>query len=499
MKLTTFPHSETVAIELNCNGVDEDTDNGFTVGKFKSMVNSSAETCQIGKHISKDDHDKKSWGLSKVVTAVGMVDEALNSVSVHRNDYPLLELDDSDRTSSESDEILIKNSFNRLHDNSSGWSRRKSRKVRLLTDLLGSNENTSSSNAVIDGSTSVDSLSTPQGEESVIGNARGVFRGLMIRKRKMLQDEEWRPPEISCQNDVSKKLKTFKGDLEITEANIAIDNAESKEDRSAGIGTQTGIKTHWTRHKIDRIFVPDKKKNKKTSADDGCSSLLPPQVAIAREIQGKIGDAHTGIASDSVLSKSPHDAFLGDRIEALLKSLPAQQTERKSSLSKQKSKMPLVEDRETSLVPRKSGVFSKDQNTRKEVEYFPSRPQTVPFQSVQDHSAGEDMRLFLDSLAAKRSNDATYVAPGEDGLGFLLPKQENLHRDVIMRKNMERKQHIEGSSIRFKPVPGRLFGAGTNYDANGKRTAQGIPVLNEKQNCSSRVEDWSSSLMQKVV
>ena len=90
------------------------------------------------------------------------------------------------------------------------------------------------------------------------------------------------------------------------------------------------------------------------------------------------------------MSKSPHDAFTGKRTEAFLKNLPAQQTEGKSILSKKKNKMPLVEDREASLMPWKSGVISKDQITRKEVECLRSTPQTVPFQSVQDHSAGKD-------------------------------------------------------------------------------------------------------------
>ncbi|RVW17282.1 Protein embryonic flower 1 [Vitis vinifera] len=433
---------DTVALELNCNGVYEVADIGLSVGKMKYMVNSSDETCQMGKHTSMDDQNNTAWGSSKVVPAVGVVDEALNSVSVLKNDCPLLELDDSDQASSESDEILIKNSFNRQHDNSSGWRRRKSRKVRLLTDLLGAKENNSTSNAVIDASTSTDSLSVPQGEVAVQGNARRGFRG-QNRKRKMFQDEDWRPPEISYQNDANKKFRTFKGDVEITDINIAIDNAESEEDGPAGIGSQTGVKTHWTRPKIDRISGPNKKKNKKTSVDDGCSSLLPPQVATGREIQDKNGDADVGKATDAVLSKSPHDAFAGKRIEAFLKNLPAQQTEGKSSLSKKKNKMPLVEEGEASLMPWKSGVISKDQITRKEVEYLQCTTQTVPFQSVQDHSAGKDLQLFLNSLAAQRKDDAKYVAPVEDGLALFLSQQENLHReDVVMRKDVERKQHI---------------------------------------------------------
>ena len=138
----------------------------------------------MGKHTSMDDQNKTAWGSSKAVTAVDVVDEALNSVSVHKKDHPPLELDDSDQASSESDDILIKNSFNRQHDNSSGWRRRKSRKVRLLTDLLGANGNNSTSNAMIDASTSIYSLSIPQGEVAVRGNARS-FRG-QNRKRKML-------------------------------------------------------------------------------------------------------------------------------------------------------------------------------------------------------------------------------------------------------------------------------------------------------------------------
>ena len=138
----------------------------------------------MGKHTSMDDQNKTAWGSSKAVTAVDVVDEALNSVSVHKKDHPPLELDDSDQASSESDDILIKNSFNRQHDNSSGWRRRKSQKVRLLTDLLGANGNNSTSNAMIDASTSIYSLSIPQGEVAVRGNARS-FRG-QNRKRKML-------------------------------------------------------------------------------------------------------------------------------------------------------------------------------------------------------------------------------------------------------------------------------------------------------------------------
>lgn len=490
--------SETVSLELNCNGVYEVPDIGHTVKELKSMANSSAETCQNGKHASMDDQNHVAQCLSKVVTAVGVLDEAHTSPSVHKNDYPIVELVDSDQASSEGDEILIKNGFSRQHDNSSGWRRRKSRKMRLLTDLLGVDENNSTSNAGNDASTSIDSLSAPQGEAAVQGDAIRGFRG-QNRKRKMVQDEDWRPPEISSPNDVNKKSKMLKGEVEITDINIAVDNAESEEDPPAGMASETGVKTHLTRPKIDKISVPNKK-NKKTSVVDGCSSLLPPKLVIDREIQEKTGDADTGDATHSVLSKSPHGGSVDERIQVLLKDLSAHQTEGKSSSSKKKNKMSLVEDGKAGLMPGKNAVISKDQIARKEVEYFQSRPQAVPFQPSQGYSSGKDIQHFLNRLPTPTNDDAKYVAPVEDGLLFFLSQQEKLHReDVVTRKDVERKQHIGGSSLQFKPVPDRSFGPGVNHNIHGERNTHGIPFLGEKQKCSPRVEDWGSSLKQKVV
>ncbi|KAG5225378.1 protein EMBRYONIC FLOWER [Salix suchowensis] len=219
------------------------------------MVNSATGLCEAGKETSTDDQHKE-------LIACGIT---ANKNPVCRSS---LELDEYDDPSSESAEIMAgHNSQDVLHENSSSLHRRKTRKVRLLTELLCENGDRDTDNrtqhslplAFPDASAGVDKISVLQGEVAIQGKVR---RGLgHNRKRKLPQDEDSRSLEMRLPIKFAKKRKT------------------ERDQVSMNVFPQT---------------CPRK---------------------CANEIEEKNGDNSRPSAVDGVLAKSAHNAFIGREMD----------------------------------------------------------------------------------------------------------------------------------------------------------------------------------------
>ncbi|XP_031256628.1 protein EMBRYONIC FLOWER 1 isoform X2 [Pistacia vera] len=490
---------DTEALKANCNGSVElgQLSHGsyenteveqLSDQNLKTVAKNSSGLCQTGIQPSAEVEHLNvvvSCGTSEVN---GMVNDVIDAVK-STNKHPCLGFDDYDNASSESAETLPGNDPEDHHDNSSGSHRRKTRKVRLLTELLAENGDAStnlprdekfSSNSAPDASAEVAAPSTPQCPVAVQGNVLRVFD--QNRKRKFLRDEEWRPVEVSSQNNFNKRDRTCNEGAE-TVSRLA--SADSEED--AGTGLQIGEKSQLNKFRLVRSPTMSKKKNKKGQfVDEFLSLAVPCQEHVQKEYQNEAGDVSV---ANTVFSGSRHTTFTSRGMHPF--PLP-QKTERNSSLCKKKSKMPLVDDGQASLIPWSNGLLRGSPLTRKDIEITQMPSLTAPFQSAQDVSNEKGPHLSLNSCLSTEGYDRRYISPLEDCL-FLW--QGGISKENQVTGKDSQTNYTGDSYFPSKSEPD-AYQRKVNCDlsSNTLRTS----FLNDKQKSISQAETGSCSLMQQM-
>ncbi|XWS17727.1 hypothetical protein CRYUN_Cryun33cG0092000 [Craigia yunnanensis] len=457
----------------------------------KCTVEDATDTCQKGKHASASDQQMKfvkacgSYGIASVVNGVPDV------IKTRTAEHSSLELDDCDYASSESAEILIGSALGSLH-------RRKTRKVRLLTELLGKNgdEKTdltstkdSPSSAIPDASIGIDSRSAPQVQVDFQGNVTSSLA--YSRKRKLPQDEEWRSGEMSFPNNGHKNLRTFNRGAETADGVASSDS----EGTVNGSDSQTGAKRHLINLNVDKSCIIGKKKNKKTLDFDECLSLSLSRENPQKERRKKPGDTIKSNTTDIVLYKS-NDVSTGSGLDPFPKS--AQKAEKQSNLLNKKSKMHQDHDGHASPIPWNNDMLREGLTSRKDIEIRQSGSISVPLKVTQDASAEKGLQFSLNNCLPGKRYDGKYFVPIRDGLPSLLPLQGRVLSEYEIGMKDVKMNYVGDSSFPSKSELDAYLWKEMHADLNSSRTTCRIPFLNEKQKHSSRAEVGSCSLIQQM-
>ncbi|CAK7353290.1 unnamed protein product [Dovyalis caffra] len=459
------------------------------------MENNATEICEAGKETSIDDQHKELIACGTSVEA-GIIDDEALGTDKDPVSRPSIELDEYDDSSSESTEIMVGNDSQGVHhENSSGLHRRKTQKVRLLTELLckngdGDTDNRtqySLPNALPDASAGVDKVPVFQGDVAI---QRKVRRGLgQNRKKKLPQDEDSRPPQIRFPSKVCKEVRILKRDGETAELTVG---SESEEDAFGRLGLQNGMKSQWAKNKVDRSPVVSKKKNKKALSFDECLSAELSQEHVGIEIGDKIGDNSTATTVDGVFTKSAHNAFTGREMD--LFPLHAPRMEKNVSDYKKKGKMPQFVDHQVSPSPWNHGILREDPVIRKDLETIQSGPVRVPFHSAQDTSLEKGLDLSLNSYNTAQSYDGKRNPLVESRQSSLFTWQEGTSKNQVMRRASEIDQNFSLSSKVVQDAP---FEKRVQNDPSTKRPSFKMPFFSEKQKYTSPVEIGGCSLLRK--
>ena len=447
--------------------------------------------------VAEQDEESKIASGTSVLACLN--DETGNGVKGQTNGFGSQVLDNCYNASSESVEILVgQNLQDHNNEKSSGLQRRKTRKVRLLTELLCDNGDAKTdhtntedppSNAVNNASAGVGMVSAPLGQVSLPENCtEGLGDN---KKRKLPHDEELRSSELSCQSNINKKVKSFKGGGET--ANVITDS-ELKEDASAGFYLQTGTKSCWSDSRVDRNPVTGKKKNKKNQIIDAPLSLVPIGENFLNQVPGVVGISTKGTVDDSLSLKEVKDAFSGRRMDKT--PMESSRKERKSSLSKKKSNMPQIDDGQAPQFLGNSGLLKKGPTMRNE-ERKQTGPVNVSFRHAEDVSAEIESHPSFSNYLVAQSYDKKYTPRVEEGLPSMLSWKEGTPVDQIRRKNVETK-YVSDSSIPSEPAYS-FFNKRVHGEFSGKLATYNFPIVNEKQEHNTQVEEGCSSLLKQVV
>ncbi|KAK8544694.1 hypothetical protein V6N13_045774 [Hibiscus sabdariffa] len=436
-------------------------------------VKDATETHQAENHASTSVQQTES------VKTHGPLVVANMDNGVRTSEYPSLELDDCD-ASSESAEIFP----------GSTSGRKKTRKVRLLTELLGKNGDEKSdlassedspSTAIPDASMGIDSLSAPHDQVSFRGNITSNVG--LSKKRKLLQDEEWRLGEMSSPNSGNKNLSSFNRDAETTgEIRIPCTNGTVN-----GSVSQTGAKSHLVSLKVDKSLIAGKKKNRKTQNFDECLSVSLSREKLQKERQKKPGDTTKSNATDIVLYKSND---VSSELDPFTES--TQKAAKKSNLLKKKSKMHQDLDGHAFPIPWNNGLLREGLTSRKEVEI----QQTGSVSVAQDASAERGMQFSLNNFLPAKTYDGKYITPIRDGLPPLLPWQGRVLTEHEIGSKDLKMNSVGNSGFPFNSELDAYLWKGMHVDLNSNRTTYRIPFLNEKQKHHSCAEVGSSLVRQ---
>ncbi|GLT85423.1 hypothetical protein SLE2022_036130 [Rubroshorea leprosula] len=389
-----------------------------------------------------------------------MLNSVPDSIKNCRSKHPCLELDECDYLSSESAEILLGPASGSSH-------RRKTRKVKLLTELLGKNgderaiimrKESPPKNATPAASTGEKSFSVPQGQVTIRGNVTGSLG--QNRKRKLPEDKDWRCVEMNSLKTECKKISSVNKGAGIIDTVVSSD----LEGALTGAGLETGLRSHLINLKGDECPIIGKKKNKRSQISDDHLSLSPSREDIQEETLKKTGGLSKSNATDGVLFNFVNTEFTTREADPL----PDIEKTEKYSLSNRKNMMHPDCDGHGFLIPGNTSMIRESLTSRQNVEVRGIGSNAVPLTVAQDALIEEGLPLSFKNCLSTQIGDG--ISPIMDGMASLMPWQEAFFKDEIMRKDLKM-NHVRDSSFPPKPELDVHLLQGLHVDLESKRTS----------------------------
>lgn len=224
------------------------------IGHLESNGSSSAEVGRTGTSNTPNGKQRMEIGDCDTISKVGNV--SIGDINVTKGKTSISRL--LDDLSSESSDRFAKNvHHDKFEDSSSKPGPQRTPKVRLLTELLGSGENTGN-----DQSRTTDSDFDSASDFCDDITAQRFPKQQSKGKRKITQDENGKPPSLP------KKSKLSKGDAHLAKRHCMVVDSETEE--SSGTFVQQ-------RNLNTKNHVLSKKKHKQTEYEGGYPSLVPHQ------------------------------------------------------------------------------------------------------------------------------------------------------------------------------------------------------------------------------
>ncbi|XP_027355164.1 protein EMBRYONIC FLOWER 1 [Abrus precatorius] len=375
---------------------------------------------------------------------------------------------------------MVENDFQDHHlEKSTSLSRRRPRKVRLMTDLLSDNGEMKPEQIFMQESPShgTSNVSATSQAHSILTGKMDIQGGLTLtstalsRKRKFLLDEVRRPASM-CLQRVENEVQNLEGDAKITDT--VLDNKSTSKDVPAGLRLQDASKGHWSKPEIQRSHIVSKKKNKKIQVVEKCLIPKPPQ-GKQRENKDTMDAADKACVSKSFSSKLAARSFIGKGMDNF--PIHTLRIENDFNLSKEKGKMLQTDGELDSLSCQKNSMLVQDSFAYSGEKNRSGMPVNVPIPSAQGMLNGkgleEGLHLSLNSYLAAHVYNKKCIHQIENHLPFSLPFQEGTSKVPQLNRKDSDANVFEGSSITSKHPTNTLSGKGVHSEEiNGARNTQ---------------------------
>ncbi|CAN1161982.1 Protein EMBRYONIC FLOWER 1 [Linum perenne] len=502
--------------------------------------------CEIGKENS--SHEQTSEGIAHVESGVSeKLTDACASKKGHANAHDTLEADDRSFASSESAEIVVKNSLQGSGvDRPSGIRRKKTKKIRLMTELLSEANGVGKADApktadppsvviIPDASPGVDK---PPGSPSRVVIEGSDRRSLLPnKKRKVPQEDDWSTPDMNAYSRVSKEARTSKKAVDVTKINAAAspsapvtevrdkmvlqssttkgNSSKNRSENSAGKGKKivntesvvtsselvadvkykSSTKNKSSKTRGDNSAAVGKKKERNVLVADEHLSLAPPSSENLQTVTASsVGDASKANATDHAVPKPSKNRYAGKEID--LFPLPTQKFDEISTSAKRKQQLKSgqVGDLRGCQVQSNLSLLGEDLATREAEKRKQTWLVNGPANPPEDLSSERELNLSLDIHHATHKLERPLNCV-KDRQSSILGGHAGSSKDRIMSENEQER------------YPGRLYSThrspmlapcgGVQSDSSRKQPILGLPFLRSTQNYKSPT-DMGGFLSQKM-
>ncbi|KAK7311790.1 hypothetical protein RJT34_10148 [Clitoria ternatea] len=436
---------------------------------LKCKGKSSAETCNGGTPA--DDKNQKESTKPCTNLGEGTTVMEVDNTYDHTTGPPLESVDCNHSVPAVCMDNMPENDFQDHHvEKSTGLSRRRPRKVRLMTDLLSDNgefrtEHIPTQESLSHGTSNASAASQAQsiltGKVDNLGESTLANTG-PTRKRKFPLDEVRKPASMGFKR-VENDVQNLEGDAKTT---FTVDTRYNSKDATKGC---------WPKPESERSNIMAKKKNKKIQVVDNCLIPEPPR-GLQRENKDTMDSADMTYASKTLSSTLPPHAFTGKVFDNF--PINTLRVENEFNSSKEKGKMLQTDGELNSLSFQKNNILAQDcfaaysgEETRSGI------PVTLPIPPAQGAPNGkeleEGLHLSLNSYLAAPVYNKKCIHRIDSRLPFSPPFQEGTSKVLQFNKKDNDTNVFGGPSIPSKHPANALSGKGIHCEEiHGERNTQ---------------------------
>jgi len=423
---------------------------------------------------SQSDLIKACTGFRKGATVM----EEVNNTDDHPTGPPIELVACNDTATAGSIDNTVENDFQDHHsEKSTGLSRRRPRKVRLMSDLLSDNgelktEQNSIKESVYLGTSHASAASQAQ---SILPVKVDIQGGLTLtstgpgRKRKFPLDEVRRPTSMGFQR-VENEVQNSQGVIKATDT--LLDARSNFKDVPKGLGLQDSTKGHWNKTESERSRIISKKKNKRIQGVDNCLISEQP-VRQHRENVETMDTTENAYSSKTNSSRLAPLAFTGKGTD----NFPPHslRIENEFNLSKAKGKMLQTDAELDSLSWQKNNMLVQDSRAYSGEKVRSTMPLTVPIPSAQGvlnrKGLEEGLHLSLNNyLVDTHVYSKKCIHQIESRLPFSLPFQDGTSKVPQLKWKDSDTNVFGGQSIPSKNPINALSGKAVHCEVSGKKS-----------------------------
>ncbi|GMH12423.1 hypothetical protein Nepgr_014264 [Nepenthes gracilis] len=442
----------------------------------------------LGRKASADGQQRDVLAIEEVVVA------GQAGIATEGHLIPFPDLNKYDDMTLENDEIVvINNPCDEDDDDFSGAHWRKTRKTRLLSELLGLKEDRNTENLRNDVASAFDFqdrltrkvlLSVAQGEALVNENSSLQLTG-QKKRRKTLNNDGFVLLASGDSSNRTKKIRTIDVDKENTIQRIETFDSGTDYGASAETVSQSLVKGHY-KHALERNFDIEKK-GKKRKVDDKGSSLVSRQKVTPKENQDKT--SADGVHDSATDVNRRMDQFA-------ISHATEKKTGRRFISSLKKKKMSQIRKGQTQMIPLKILNPGECLSARKDAEFPVISCNHAQIQPVNDASAGRLMHHFPNRYLSV-GTDSTYLSSTQDQLCLPSVQQEHILLDDHSLGKCAENRNIGDSSTHSSAAVAAPFVEGC-FDVDRDRSICKQSNLKGKQKFIPEVEG-GRPLMQHMV
>lgn len=441
------------------------------------------ENLQPGKQASGDDQEGKvTEDHEETSRTVSWDDQMPHYLTDHESGNPSLGLDECNDSLSESADIGLKDcSHNQNRDKCHGLFRRRTRKTRLITELLKESKNSTTDHIGTDYPPR-NAISEPLDKTNSVVQGQAVFTELVKsrfrdqkRKRKLTSDEEGTATELMTAS--RENNDSLNGSGSVKDANVLL-HPESKDRANAKMVPRIAINNQT---KNGSLKFPEKKMKRNLAIED--LSQAPSGENVSKSVQDKIKAGPASSTHKSCLKLGRYTP-----ITTKFNSIPF------SDQLVEPNYFPLAPSRDTSSSMRKKNNKTNNEKlsliglsksskrqcpiTRTDAETTGLCPPAVHLQPAEDASVEGGFVLSLNShsvvpdVKRNRPLKVVFGQASSSSKDEATPKEGH-----IVRKNLN--SRYAASNITYTCEVDVAKGILT--DNNSKKATNETPLLSDKQ------------------